>query len=89
MTTPTPSALSAADQQLQESQKTQACPKARPNRRLHRSAAPRRQRATAPERAQAAFSFGPCTAQPLAALPLYGCGVPLAGAARFLFGQGQ
>ena len=40
MTTPTPSALSAADQQLQESQKTQACPKARPNRRLHRSAAP-------------------------------------------------
>ena len=42
MTTPTPSALSATGQQLQESQKTQACPKAKPNRRLHRSADPRR-----------------------------------------------
>ena len=42
MTTPTPSALSATGQQLQESQKTQACPKAKPNRRLHRSTDPRR-----------------------------------------------
>ena len=64
MTTPTPSAPSATGRQYQESQKSIACPKASPNRRLHRYADPRRaRRATAPERAQAAFSFGPCTAR--------------------------
>ena len=43
-------------QQLGEPQKTQACPKARQNRRLHRYADPRRaRRATAPERAQRPF----------------------------------
>ena len=46
------------------SQKRIACPKARQNQHLHRYADPRRaRRATAPERAQAAFSFGPCTAR--------------------------
>ena len=50
--TPTPSALSATGRQLQKSQKTQACPKARQNRSRHRYADPRRaRRATAPERA--------------------------------------
>ena len=41
-TTPTPSAPSATGQQLEKSQKSIACPKASPNRRLHRSADPRR-----------------------------------------------
>ena len=64
MTTPTRSAPSATGRQLQKSQKAIACPKVRQNRRLHRYADPRRaRRATAPERAQAAFSFGPCTAR--------------------------
>ena len=62
--TPTIWAPSATGRQLQESQKTIACPKAGQNRRLHRYADPRRaRRAAAPERAQAAFSFGPCTAR--------------------------
>ncbi len=42
MTTPTTSARSATGRQLEKSQKSIACPKAGPNRRLHRSAAPRR-----------------------------------------------
>ena len=64
MTTPTRSAPSATGRQLQKSQKSLACPTASSNRRLHRYADPRRaRRATAPERAQAAFSFGPCTAR--------------------------
>ena len=41
-TTPMPSAPSATGRQLRESQKAIACPKARQNRRLHRSADPRR-----------------------------------------------
>ena len=41
-TTPTTSAPSATGRQSQESQKRIACPKVRPNRRLHRYAAPRR-----------------------------------------------
>ena len=40
--TPTTSARSATGRQLEKSQKSIACPKAGPNRRLHRSAAPRR-----------------------------------------------
>ena len=40
--TPTTSAPSATGRQLEKSQKSIACPKAGPNRRLHRSAAPRR-----------------------------------------------
>ena len=40
--TPTTSAPSATGRQLQKSQKSIACPKAGQNRRLHRSAAPRR-----------------------------------------------
>ena len=39
--TPTPSAPSATGRQSGEPQKTQACPKAGPNRRLHRYADPR------------------------------------------------
>ena len=42
MTTPTTSAPSATGRQLQKSQKSIACPKAGQNRRLHRSADPRR-----------------------------------------------
>mgnify|MGYP006960528804 CR=1 FL=1 len=56
-TTPTPSAPSATGQQLEKSQKSIACPKAGPNRRLHRSAAPVVRRATAPERVKAIFSL--------------------------------
>ena len=40
--TPTQDAPSATGRQLEKSQKSIACPKAGPNRRLHRSAAPRR-----------------------------------------------
>ena len=40
--TPALSVPSATGRQSQKSQKTQACPKARPNRRLHRSVNPRR-----------------------------------------------
>ena len=40
MTTPTTSAPSATGRQLQKSQKSIACPKARPNRSRHRFAAP-------------------------------------------------
>ena len=62
--TPTPSAPSATGRQSRELQKGLACPKARPNRSRHRYADPRcARRATAPERVQAAFSFGPCTAR--------------------------
>ena len=62
--TPTTSAPSATGRQLQKSQKSIACPKASPNRSRHRYADPRcARRATAPERVQAAFSFGPCTAR--------------------------
>ena len=50
--TPTPSVPSATGRQSQKSQKTQACPKASPNRSRHRYVDPRRaRRATAPERA--------------------------------------
>ena len=64
MTTPTRSAPSATGRQQQESQKSIACPKASPNRSRHRYANPRcARRVTAPERVQAAFSFGPCTAR--------------------------
>ena len=42
-------------------------------------------RATAPECAQAPFSFGPCNRAAVGGFAAYGCGVPLAGAARFLF----
>ena len=42
ITTPTTSAPSATGRQLQKSQKSIACPKAGQNRRLHRSADPRR-----------------------------------------------
>ena len=46
------------------SQKMIACPKASPNRRLHRYADSRQRGGTkVPECAQAAFSFGPCTAR--------------------------
>ena len=62
--TPTTSAPSATGRQQQESQKSIACPKASPNQSRHRYADPRcARRATAPERVQAAFSFGPCTAR--------------------------
>ena len=33
------------------------------------------------------FSLDRAIAQPLAALPPYGCGIPLAGTARFSFGK--
>ena len=46
---------------------------------------PSARRATAPERGKAFFSLDRAIAQPLAALPPYGCGIPLAGTARFLF----
>ena len=88
MTTPTSSTPSATGRQSQESQKGLACPKARRNRRRHRYAAPRRaRRATAPERVKAAFSFGPCNCAAVGGFAAYGCGIPLAGTARFLFGQ--
>ena len=62
--TPTTSAPSATGRQSGKSQKSIACPKASPNRSRHRYADPRcARRATAPERVQAAFSFGPCTAR--------------------------
>ena len=61
---PTTWAPSATGRQQQESQKSIACPKASPNRSRHRYADPRcARRVTAPERVQAAFSFGPCTAR--------------------------
>ena len=86
MTTPTSSTPSATGRQSQESQKGLACPKARRNRRRHRYAAPRRaRRATAPERVKAAFSFGPCNCAAVGGFAAYGCGIPLAGTARFLF----
>ena len=88
MTTPTSSTPSATGRQSQESQKGLACPKARRNRRRHRYAAPRRaRRATAPERVKAAFSFGPCNCAAVGGFAAYGCGIPLAGTARFLFGK--
>ena len=50
--TPALSVPSATGRQSQKSQKTQACPKASPNRSRHRYVDPRRaRRATAPERA--------------------------------------
>ena len=45
------------------SQKRIACPKAGPNRSSTDPPTPVARRATAPERAKAAFSFGPCTAR--------------------------
>ena len=57
MTTPTPSAPSATGQQLQESQKRIACPKASPNRRRHRSADPRRAEGHCTGARQALFSL--------------------------------
>ena len=45
------------------SQKTQACPKASPNRSRHRSADPRRAEGHCTGARQAPFSFGPCTAR--------------------------
>ena len=52
-TTPTASAPSATGRQSQESQKGVACPKARQNRRLHRSADSRQRGGTkVPERAK-------------------------------------
>ena len=56
--TPTTSAPSATGRQSGKSQKSIACPKARPNRSRHRFAAPpSARRATAPERIQAPFSL--------------------------------
>ena len=60
--TPTPSAPSATGRQLGESQKSIACPKASPNRRLQRYADPRRAEGHCTGARQAPFSFGPCTA---------------------------
>ena len=64
-TSQTTSAPSATGQQLEEPQKSIACPKTSLNRRLHRYAGPRT--ATLHEcaklRQKAAFSFGPCTAR--------------------------
>ena len=45
------------------SQKAIACPKASPNRRLHRYADPRRAEGHCTGARQAPFSFGPCTAR--------------------------
>ncbi len=56
-TTPTPSAPSATGQQLEKSQKSIACPKASPNRRLHRSADPRRAEGRCTGARQALFSL--------------------------------
>ena len=72
------------------SQKTIACPKAIQNRRLHRYADPRTARR--PEGAGASLSdFFSWTVHCAAVggFAAYGCGVPLAGTARFLFGQGR
>ena len=61
--TPLTSAQSATGRQLQKSQKTQACPKARQNRSRHRYADPRRAEGHCTGARQAPFSFGPCTAR--------------------------
>ena len=61
--TPIPSALSATGRQLQESQKSIACPKASPNRRLHRYADPVARGGPLHRSAPSAFLFGPCTAR--------------------------
>ena len=61
--TPTTSAPSATGRQSGKSQKSIACPKARPNRSRHRSAAPRRAEGHCTEARPSAFLFGPCTAR--------------------------
>ena len=48
---------------------------------------PSARRATAPERGKAFFSLDRAIAQPSAAPPPHGCGIPLAGTARFSFGK--
>ena len=60
---PTTWAPSATGRQLQKSQKTLACPKASPNRRLHRYADPRARGGPLHRSAPNAFLFGPCTAR--------------------------
>ena len=58
ITTPTTSAPSATGRQSQKSQKMIACPKAGQNRRLHRSADPRRAEGHCTGARQALFSLG-------------------------------
>ena len=83
-TAPTRSAPSATGRQLQESQKRIACPKAGPNRRLHRSADPVVRRATAPERVKAIFSLPSGAAHSLFVKNKYG-----APAAARAVGKGE
>ena len=40
-----------------------------------------------PERVKAFFLFGPCNCAAVGGSAAYGCGIPLAGTARFLFGK--
>ena len=62
--TPTTSAPSATGRQLGNRRRPKRARRLRQNRSRHRYADPRqRGRATAPERVQAAFLFGPCTAR--------------------------
>ena len=72
------------------SQKTIACPKAIQNRRLHRYADPRtaRRHEGAGARLRDFFSWTVhCAA--VGGFAAYGCGVPLAGTARFSFGKAK
>ena len=72
------------------SQKTIACPKAIQNRRLHRYADPRtaRRHEGAGARLSDFFSWTVhCAA--VGGFAAYGCGVPLAGTARFSFGKAK
>ena len=63
--TPTPSAPSATGRQSGKSQKSIACPKARPNRSRHRSAAPRRAEGHCTGARPAPFSLTPGAARSL------------------------
>ena len=75
--TPTTSAPSATGRQSGKSQKSIACPKARPNRSRHRFAAPpSARRATAPERIQAPFSLDRARPVSLLARPIRGPAAP-------------
>ena len=76
--TPTPSAPSATGRQLQKSQKSLACPKARPNRSRHRYADPVARGGPLHRSAlKRPFLLDRAIAQPLAALPLTDAAYPL------------
>ena len=69
------------------SQKSIACPKAGPNRGRHRYADPRAHGGPLHRSALSAFLFGPCNRAAVGGSAAYGCGIPLAGTARFSFGK--